>query len=122
MKHPDLFTLAASWDFPADISTYDQYAPGSTANYGTDANFQVNYRLTAGFLAAHAAPFISNNRIWIGGFSAFPQDVTDYDALLTSEGMLHTLGTPQALVHSWDSGWVPNALAGLYQDSLDQHQ
>ena len=47
LKHPDLFTLAASWDFPADMSTYDQYGPGSTANYGTDANFQVNYRLTA---------------------------------------------------------------------------
>ncbi len=25
LKHPDLFTLAASWDFPADMSSYDQY-------------------------------------------------------------------------------------------------
>ena len=23
LKHPDLFTLAASWDFPADMATYD---------------------------------------------------------------------------------------------------
>ena len=23
LKHPDLFTLAASWDFPADMSSYD---------------------------------------------------------------------------------------------------
>ena len=72
LKHPDEFTLAASWDFPADMSTYDQYGPSSTASYGTDANFQVNYRLTAAFLAAHASPFTSNNRIWIGGFSVFP--------------------------------------------------
>ena len=63
LKHPDLFTLAASWDFPADMSTYDQYGPGSTANYGTDANFQVNYRLTADFLSAHAAPFTSASQL-----------------------------------------------------------
>ena len=25
LKHPDLFSLAASWDFPADMSSYDQY-------------------------------------------------------------------------------------------------
>ena len=121
LKHPNLFTLAASWDFPADMSSYDQYAPGSTANYGTDANFQANYRLTPSFLASHASPFTSSNRIWIGGFSVFPQDVTDYNSLLTAEGILHTLGTPQAIAHRWDSGWVPNALAALYQDSLSQH-
>ena len=45
LKHPDLFTLAASWDFPADMSSYDQYSD-SAAAYGTDANFQANYRLT----------------------------------------------------------------------------
>ena len=25
LKHPDVFTLAASWDFPADMSSYDQF-------------------------------------------------------------------------------------------------
>ena len=30
LRHPDLFTLAASWDFPADMSSYDQY--GSAAD------------------------------------------------------------------------------------------
>ena len=46
LKHPDLFTLAASWDFPADMSSYDQFGSSSTNAYGTDANFQANYRLT----------------------------------------------------------------------------
>ena len=58
LKHPDVFTLAASWDFPADISSYDQYGD-SADEYGTDANFQANYRLTASFLDAHKAPFLS---------------------------------------------------------------
>ena len=48
LKHPDIFTLAASWDFPADMSAYDQFGGDSAAGYGTDANFQANYRLTTG--------------------------------------------------------------------------
>ena len=72
LKHPDLFTLAAAWDFPADMSSYDEYGRTRTANYGTDANFQANYRLTQAFVDAHKAPFLTNNRIWIGGYNAFP--------------------------------------------------
>ena len=119
LKHPDLFQLAASWDFPADMSAYDEYGTSSADNYGTDANFQANYRLSSAFLDAHKAPFLTNNRIWIGGYSAFQTDVSDYDALLTSEGILHTLGPMQPIAHSWDSGWVPAALAALYQDSTN---
>ena len=121
LKHPDLFQLAASWDFPADMSTYDEYGSSSADNYGSDANFQSNYRLSAAFLSAHKAPFMANNRIWIGGYSAFQGDVSDYDTLLTSEGILHTLGPMQPIAHSWDSGWVPAALAALYQDSTQLH-
>jgi hypothetical protein len=121
LKHPDLFTLAASWDFPADMSRFDQFGGSSSANYGTDANFQSNYRLTQSFLDANKTPFLANNRIWIGGFNAFQQDVIDYDALLTSEGIVHTMNTPQNIPHRWDGGWVPNALAALYQDSINQH-
>ena len=119
LKHPDLFTLAASWDFPADMSSYDQYA--AAANYGTDANFQANYRLTTAFMDAHKGPFVSNDRIWIGGYSAFQTDVSDYDVLLTSEGIAHNAETPQNTAHRWDSGWVPIALAALYQDSINLH-
>ena len=118
LKHPDLFTLAASWDFPADISSYDQYGD-SAASYGTDANFQANYRLTPAFVQAHAAPFQASNRIWIGGYSLYQNDVSDYDALLTSEGVQHTVGPSVDMAHTWDSGWVPAALAGLYADSLN---
>jgi S-formylglutathione hydrolase FrmB len=118
LKHPDLFTLVASWDFPADMSTYTQYGAD---NYGTDANFQANYRLTQAFVDAHKAPFTTNNRIWIGGYEIFQQDVLDYNALLTGEGIQHTLGPMQAVAHRWDSGWVAGALAGLAQDSANLH-
>jgi hypothetical protein len=57
LKHPNLFTLAASWDFPADMSSYNQFGADSAAGYGTDANFQSNYRLSSAFLGAHGALF-----------------------------------------------------------------
>ena len=117
LKHPDLFTLAASWDFPAAMSAFDQYSD-SAASYGTDANFQANYRLTRSFLAAHKAPFLTTTRLWIGGYNLFQSDVWDYDALLSSEGIAHTTGPSQMMVHSWDSAWVPIALAALYRDSV----
>ena len=119
LKHPGIFTLAASWDFPADMSAYDEFGTDSAAAYGTDANFQANYRLTASFVGAHKGPFLSNNRIWIGGYSLYQTDVSDYDKLLTSEGIAHTTGTPQQAAHRWDSGWVPQALAALRQDSIN---
>jgi hypothetical protein len=121
LKHPDLFTLAASWDLPADMSAYDQFGSDSAANYGTDANFQANYRLTTAFVDAHKAPFLSNNRIWIGGYYYYQTDDSDYDALLTSEGIVHSALIQQYSAHTWDSGWVPAAMAALYQDSINQH-
>ncbi len=120
LKHPGLFTLAASWDFPADMAAYDDFGASSANSYGTDASFQANYRLTPAFVAAHKAPFQTDNRIWIGGYSnsaPFQDDMSDYDALLTSVGIVHTTGTPQPMSHRWDSGWVPIALAALSQDA-----
>lgn len=119
LKHPDLFTLAASWDFPADMSSYDQN--GAAAGYGTDANFQANYRLTNTFMNAHRAAFLDNDRIWIGGYKVFRADISHYDSLLTSEGIAHTTENPQEMAHRWDSGWVPIALAALYQKSIHFH-
>jgi hypothetical protein len=37
------------------MSAYDDLGTSSSDSYGTDANFQANYRPTAAFLAAHAA-------------------------------------------------------------------
>jgi hypothetical protein len=121
LRHPDKFTLAATWDFPADMSAYDTFGTNSSASYGTDANFQANYRLTAAFVAAHAAPFQVNNRIWIGGYGNYQQDMTDYDALLTAQGIKHTTETPTMMTHNWYSGWVPIAMAALFADSVNLH-
>ena len=119
LKHPDVFTLAAAWDFPADMSTYDQFGSSSALAYGTNDNFLTNYRLTPAFIDAHRAPFLSKNRIWIGGYNAFQTDMSDFDALLTSEAVLHSTEAPQNVPHRWDSGWVQIALAALRADSAN---
>jgi putative esterase len=121
LKHPDLFTLAASWDFPADMATYDGLGSNPAANYGTDANYQANYRLTQAFVDARKAPFVASNRIWIGGYSLYQGDMTDYNNLLNTEGILHSTETPTSASHRWDSGWMPLAMAALYQDSTSLH-
>jgi hypothetical protein len=121
LKYPGLFTLAASWDFPADMGSYNGFGSSPAANYGTDANYQANYRLTTSFVDAHKGPFLTNNRIWIGGYSYFQTDVSDYGAILTSEGIAHSTETPTYMAHRWYSGWVPIALAALYQDSINLH-
>jgi hypothetical protein len=101
------------------MSTYDKYGSSSAGSYGTDTNFQANYRLTTSFMQARKAPFRSNNRIWIGGYSDFQTDMSNYNTLLTSEGVAHSTQTPQLVAHRWDSGWVSMALAALRQDSIN---
>jgi len=55
------------------------------ANYGTEANYQANYRLTTSFVDARKGPFLTNNRIWIGGYLLYQTDISDYGHILTSE-------------------------------------
>ena len=118
LKHPGIFAVAAAWDFPADMSSYDQYGPDPAASYGTQANFQANYRLTPAFVHAHGGQFQTRTRIWIGGNRSFPADMANYASLLTKEQILYTRSAPQSMAHNWTSGWVPIALAALRHDSM----
>jgi hypothetical protein len=119
LKHPGIFALAASWDFPANMSSYDEFGSDPAASYGTNANFQANYRLTAAFVNSHEGPFVHQRRIWIGGSREFPADMSDYAKLLTKEGVLYTREAPEHMFHTWDSGWIPVALAALRRDSIE---
>ena len=47
--------------------------------------------------------------------------MSDYDTLLTSQGIAHTTAPAQYTAQRWDSGWMPEALAALHQDSLNMH-
>ena len=121
--HPDIFDGVASWDFPALMTTYDGTdVDGTTggapaASYGTQDNFADNYELSAANLArwSNGQNFDTVNRIWIGGYVAFYDDVNDYDPMLTSAGILHTYAKVPASEHNWapTPGWVAPALSAL---------
>ena len=114
-KHPTVFDAAAAFDFPADMQTYDGFGSSSANDYGTQANFQNNYEMDQSFLNAYKAPFTTQDRIWISEGPLFAGQVADFDSLLTSQGIMHTLSTTETKdPHSWTSGWLSTAVAGLY--------
>jgi 20S proteasome alpha/beta subunit len=110
-KHPSVFDAVAAFDFPAGTAAYNGSPFGS---YGTDTNFQNNYRLTDTFIDTWKAPFTTEDRIWVSEGEAFQPQVADFDALLTSQGVLHTFLTQTNDAHSWSGGWLSGAIAGLY--------
>lgn len=119
LRHPDLFNLVASWDFPADMSTHDEYGPGSANCYGTDANFQANYRLTNQFVGARRTPFLQHCRIWIGQGPIFMSSVSRYESMLAAAGIRYAARAALDSPHRWDGGWLPAALAGLQECSIE---
>ena len=58
LKHPDIFTLAASWDFPAGMSSYDRAWRRSGRLLRHRCELPANYRLTAAFVKARSGPFL----------------------------------------------------------------
>jgi hypothetical protein len=112
-KHPSVFDAVAAWDFPGDMAAYDQYG-SSYEDYGTDTNFQTNYRMTGTFIDAWKAPFTTADRVLISEGSVFATEVADFNALLTAHSVLHTLLTQTNDAHTWSGGWLSNAVAGLY--------
>ena len=121
--HPDIFQGVASWDFPAMMTTYDGTdVDGTTGgdpagSYGTQDNFASNYELSPANLTRwfEGQDFGTVNRIWIGGYFAFQDDVNDYDPVLTTAGILHTFSLIQTSEHNWapSPGWVTPTLAAL---------
>ena len=70
-KHPSVFDAVAAFDFPADMAAYNDFGSSSGGNYGTDANFQNNYRMTGTFIDAWKAPFTTEDRILISEGDVF---------------------------------------------------
>ena len=121
-KHPSVFDAVAAWDFPADMAAYDAFGSSSSVDYGTNTNFQNNYQMTGTFIDSWKAPFTTEDRILISEGSVFQTDVANFDALLTSHGVEHTLLTQTSDAHSWPGGWLSDAVAGLYGLETDLHQ
>jgi hypothetical protein len=118
LKHPSVYTLAASWDFPAGMTSYNQLGTSPQTAYGTNANYLSNYQLNQAFVNQYATPFTHAKRIWIGSYYYFEYDVTSFYAPeLSNAGIQYDQQGPTQMAHRWDSGWVPSALAALAADA-----
>ncbi|HEX4830198.1 MAG TPA: hypothetical protein VH478_03785 [Trebonia sp.] len=117
LKHPSVYTLAAGWDFPADMTSYNQLGTSPQAAYGTNANYLSNYQLSQSFVTAHAAPFTTSKRLWLGGYYYFEYGVYSLFAPeLANAKVPYDIEPATQMAHRWDSGWVAGALAALYAD------
>ena len=119
LRYPTMFTRAACWDFPVDMVGYNQYE-GSTAAYGSQGNFNANYKLSTARLNAARVPFLGQEKLW---FSAnrciWDEETLTYCSTLSSLGILYTLDDPNSLIgrtHWWLGGWVPIAAQWLGTD------
>ena len=122
-RNSSVFNFAAAWDFPAgqpDASIW-----GMLDNYGTETNFQNNYRLTDDWILAHKPPFVPANRLWLSqdfvtyaGTPTFHDEVMDFAARLQAQQVQFLMGGGADRIHAWFSGWLPEAVAGLQQLSV----
>jgi hypothetical protein len=89
-------------------------------NYGTDANFQENYRLTDGWIATRKAPFQELRRLWLShdegtyfGVPTFLEEVSAFAGRLQANQVRFMRTGGGTREHSWMSGWLFEAVAGL---------
>ncbi len=130
LRRPELWEAAALWDAPVGMQNYDGSDPGlggfahAAATYGTQQNFDDNYKLTS-MLAARAAPFTTSKRIYMESnsnpVSSIPTNAAMMLAMhnqMTSLGMLHDFVAGPNRTHNWAGGgaggqWLPTAAAWL---------
>ena len=119
-RNPSVFAAAAAWDFPADQADTSEF--DMLDNYGTDANFQSNYRLTDAWISARKAPFQTTARLWLShdqgtffGSPTFLEEVDAFAGRLQTNGVqfLRTGGATRP--HAWTSGWLPEAVTALHE-------
>ena len=118
LRNPGVFAAAAAWDFPADQA--DTSIWSMLDNYGTDANFQTNYRLTSDWISARKEPFQSVPRLWLSydqgmylGVPTFLSAVSAFAGRLQANQMRFMRTGGETRDHSWTSGWLSRAVAGL---------
>lgn len=120
LRNPTVFNKAAVWDFPADF-VYTDFAAYSFP-HGTQANFDNNYHLTQSFINGKAGSFTGTRRLWVSGDEvSWTAQVQNFAARLDSAAVLYKYSDEGVRAHSWSSGWVPTALAGLSGLGVKHH-
>jgi len=111
LRHPGLFSAAAAWDAPAQLSDVSEF-PALALNFGTQENFDL-YNIPA-LVLANAGSFQKQNRLWISGDrAAWTADMVALNSQLSEASVPHTWVAGGARAHSWHSGWLEPAVEYL---------
>ncbi|MFM8635721.1 MAG: alpha/beta hydrolase-fold protein [Planctomycetia bacterium] len=113
LRHPDIFGRALAWNSPLTMNS-PRGDWGVPQIVGTPANFS-NYRVTNLIQSRAAMLAASPPRLIMIASSndAFRWDHASTSALMTRLRIPHVSLITQARSHSWQSGWVPDAVRRL---------
>src|SRR5215831_18822304 len=110
-RNSNVFTAAAAWDAPAQLNDLSAFS-GLPLNFGTQANF--NLYFIPSLVTNDAAPFQTQNRLWISGDQAsWTADMFALNDQLTAAAIPHTWVAGGVREHSWGSGWLDGAVTAL---------
>ncbi|TWU06822.1 putative esterase [Symmachiella macrocystis] len=112
LRHPKLFSQAASWDAPLMVAQPNKYGMGPI--FGTQENFE-KYRVTS-LLKKRALLLQKSPRLILTGYGGFQQQHTAVHALMDELKIKHLYRNGPKREHSWNSGWLPEAV-GLMLES-----
>jgi Putative esterase len=118
-RNPMVFDAAIAWDVPANRPNAEDWS--MLDNYGTENNFQNNYRLTADFVSAHKEQFRAATRLWLSldfathrGKPTFGEQMSALTRRFRDQGVQYMLGRRAERIHTWGSGWLPHGIAALH--------
>jgi S-formylglutathione hydrolase FrmB len=109
LRHPELFEKAAAWDAPLMMKKPEY---GMAPIVGTMENFRQNYWLSKLF-KEKAGEFGGPVRLFHLGYDNFRDQHEAAEKLLTELKIAHQYRDGPKRKHSWNSGWLPDAVEML---------
>jgi esterase/lipase superfamily enzyme len=111
LRHPTVFSEAAIWDSPAQLSKISTF-PSLETNFGTQSNFD-RYFIPI-LVSKNEEAFKNRTRLWIGGDRAmFTADMIRLHRQLLAAAIPHIWAQGGTRSHSWSSGWLSDAVSAL---------
>ena len=111
LRHPELFGEAVAWDAPLMMPRPDKYNMADI--FGTQENFE-KYRLTA-LLKQYAAQPPGHLRLMHFGYGNFREHHQSAHRLMDELKIAHQYRDGPQREHSWQSGWLPEAVRMLVE-------
>jgi len=115
LRHPKQFGKAAAWDAPLMTDKPNKYGMGPI--FATQENFE-RYQISA-LLKNRADPLGRSPRLILMGHDAFKAQHEAVHRLMDTLKLRHHYREGPHRDHSWNSGWLPEAVELLVSDSGD---